>query len=425
MIDIHWLRSNLDEFCSKLKTRGFDFDRSMFESLEERRKEIQSRTQSFQATRNRLSKEIGNCIRQKGNVDELKKQVEEQSDQLRLCEDELGKILENIDNLLLNVPNIPQQSVPLGESENDNVEIRKWGNPRSFNFEIRDHLKIGQIMSGLDFCQSSALSGSRFVVMHGLIAHMHRALAQFMLDIHVNKHGYQEVAVPYIVHERCLFGTGQLPKFSEELFEVYHKENENFYLIPTAEVPVTNLHREQIISESDLPLRYVCYSPCFRSEAGAAGRDTQGMIRQHQFDKVELVQFVSPESSEIMHEELTSHAEKILQLLNLPYRVVSLCRGDLGFSSSKTYDIEVWIPSSNKYREISSCSNFLSFQSRRMNTRYKDDKGKGTVFPHTLNGSALAVGRTLVAIMENYQQEDGSIDIPDALIPYMNSFNKS
>ncbi|WP_092460599.1 serine--tRNA ligase [Candidatus Ichthyocystis sparus] len=419
MIDIHWLRSNVDKFYAELKTRGFGFDCHKFESLEKRRKDVQSRTQHLQATRNRLSKEIGVYLSKGKDADDLKKQVADQSEQLRLCENELEEILQAINTLLLSVPNIPQESVPFGNSEADNVEIRKWGDIRSFDFSVKDHVKIGQIISGLNFSQASALSGSRFVVMHGLVARMHRALSQFMLDVHIRDHGYREVAVPYIVHERCLLGTGQLPKFSEELFEVIHKNNERFYLIPTAEVPVTNLHRDQIVSVTDLPIKYACYTPCFRSEAGASGRDTQGMIRQHQFDKVELVQIVSPEASDCAHEELVMHAEKILQLLKLPYRVVLLCRGDLGFSSSKSYDIEVWIPSQKQYREISSCSNFLSFQSRRMNMRYKVDNVRDTVFPHTLNGSALAVGRTLVAILENYQREDGSIDVPDALLPYM------
>lgn len=417
MFDIQWLRANLSEFCSVLETRGFSFDRSEFERLDEIRKKVQSETQEHQSYRNRLSKEIASALRQNQPVDELKRKVVEQSDHLLACEQDLEKVLHEMSQLLLHVPNLPQDSVPLGHDEQDNVELRQWGTPPVFDFPALDHMQLAN--KRINFDQAHVLSGSRFSVLHQLMAALHRALIQFMMDVHVRDHGYQEVSVPYIVHERCLYGTGQLPKFSEDLFEVRHKDNERFYLIPTAEVPVTNLYRDQILSDTDFPIKHVCHTPCFRSEAGSYGRDNYGLFRQHQFEKVELVRIVHPDQSQTAHEEMTEEAEKILKLLNLPYRVMNLSRGDLGFSSSKTYDLEVWLPSQGKYREISSSSNFLSFQSRRMNCRFRGHQDKKSTFPHTLNASGLAIGRTLIAVLENNQDKNGNVRIPEVLHFYL------
>jgi len=376
------------------------------------------KTEELQSLRNSRSKEIGQ-IKAKGEdaqaiIDEvatLKTQLEKSAEELESIQSELNEIVEGI-------PNIPHTSVPEGTTEDDNEEVRKWGTIPEFDFDPRDHVDLGESLKLIDFETATKITSSRFVVMHGAIARLHRALIQFMLDTHGNEHGYQEINVPYLVNADSCFGTGQLPKFEEDLF--YIKE-QDFYLIPTAEIPVTNIARDEILNSEVLPMKYVCHSPCFRSEAGSYGKDTRGMIRQHQFEKVEMVQLVKPETSYDALEELTGHAEIILQKLNLPYRVVTLCGGDLGFSAAKTYDIEVWLPGQDKYREISSCSNFESFQARRMKARWRNPETNKPELLHTLNGSGLAVGRTLVAVMENYQTKEGNIEIPEVLRPYMNN----
>lgn len=418
MLDIQLLRKDIQSVAAKLASRGFELDVATFQEIEARRKDIQSRTQELQAQRNSLSKQVGILKGQGGDASAILAQVAGLGDHLKACESELGEIQHKLEELLLGIPNLPHESVPQGKSADDNREIRNFGEPKSFSFKTRDHVDIGAGLQGLDFEVAAKITGSRFAVMKGQLAQLHRAIAQFMLDTHAQEHGYVEVYVPYMVNADSMRGTGQLPKFEEDLFATFKAKDEKLYLIPTAEVPVTNLVREEIVAGASLPLKFVCHTPCFRSEAGSYGRDTRGMIRQHQFDKVELVQIVKPEHSYQCLEDLTGHAEAILKKLDLPYRVVTLCTGDMGFSAAKTYDIEVWLPGQSAYREISSCSNFESFQARRMQARYRDENDRPQLL-HTINGSGLAVGRTLVAILENYQNEDGSVSIPLALRPYM------
>ena len=418
MLDIQQLRSNLDAVAEGLARRGKPIDFSEFKALEAERKTLQTRTQDLQAQRNSLSKQIGMLKGQGKDASEVMAQVGALGDELKASEARLGELLEKFNVILATLPNVPDDSVPVGADETSNVEIKRWGTSRVFDFQIRDHTDLGEALGQLDFTTAAKISGSRFSLLKGGIARLHRALAQFMLDTHTTEHGYTEVYAPYLVNAASLFGTGQLPKFEEDLFKVPRGEQEPLYLIPTAEVPVTNIVRDEILEASALPLKFVCHTPCFSSEAGSGGRDVRGMIRQHQFDKVELVQIVHPEQSTAAHEELTRHAEIILEKLELPYRRVVLCTGDMGFSSQKTYDLEVWLPSQGTYREISSCSNCEAFQARRRQARFRNEKGR-TELVHTLNGSGLAVGRTLVAILENGQQADGSVTIPAVLRPYM------
>ena len=418
MLDIQLLRNNLDAVAERLATRGKAFDFSEFQALEAERKTLQTRTQELQAQRNTLSKQIG-MLKGKGeDAGAVMAQVATLKADLEASEARLAALLPQIEAIVAAIPNLPHESVPVGKDESANVEIKRWGTPRAFDFTVKDHVDVGEALGQLDFATAAKISGARFTLMKGQLAHLHRALAQFMLDIHTGEHGYTEVYAPYLVNAASLFGTGQLPKFEEDLFRVDRADADPLYLIPTAEVPVTNIVRDAILAAEALPLKLVCHTPCFRSEAGSYGRDTRGMIRQHQFDKVELVQVVTPEASWAAHEELTGHAEVILERLDLPYRRVALCTGDMGFSAAKTYDLEVWLPAQHTYREISSCSNFGDFQARRMQARYRNEKNKPEIL-HTLNGSGLAVGRTLVAILENYQNADGSVSVPAALRPYM------
>jgi len=421
MLDVQILRNDIQTVTDKLiERRNFTLDVNSFVTLESERKTVQSDTESLQAQRNSISKEIGHAKKSgdEAKASELMSQVSEFADRLKSNEEKLGNIQEKIHALLSEIPNVPNDSVPIGKAEEDNVEVKKVGIPRNYDFDPQDHVDLGEKLGALDFERATKITGSRFSVMMGAVARLHRALAQYMLDTHTSRHGYTEVYTPYLVNAESLFGTGQLPKFEEDLFSVPLTDEQNFYLIPTAEVPVTNIHRGEILSMEQLPTKFVCHTPCFRSEAGSYGRDTRGMIRQHQFDKVELVQFAHPDHSYDQLEELTGHAESILIDLEIPFRTVTLCTGDMGFSSAKTYDIEVWLPGQNAYREISSCSNFEAFQARRMQTRFRVGKGK-TEFVHTLNGSGLAVGRSLIAVLENYQKQDGSIEIPTVLKPYM------
>ncbi|MDG1144510.1 MAG: serine--tRNA ligase [Burkholderiales bacterium] len=421
MLDVQILRNDIQTVTDKLiERRNFTLDVNSFVTLESERKTVQSDTESLQAQRNSISKEIGHAKKSgdEAKASELMSQVSEFADRLKSNEEKLGSIQEKIHALLSEIPNVPNDSVPIGKAEEDNVEVKKVGIPRNYDFDPQDHVDLGEKLGALDFERATKITGSRFSVMMGAVARLHRALAQYMLDTHTSRHGYTEVYTPYLVNAESLFGTGQLPKFEEDLFSVPLTDEQNFYLIPTAEVPVTNIHRGEILSMEQLPTKFVCHTPCFRSEAGSYGRDTRGMIRQHQFDKVELVQFAHPDHSYDQLEELTGHAESILIDLEIPFRTVTLCTGDMGFSSAKTYDIEVWLPGQNAYREISSCSNFEAFQARRMQTRFRVGKGK-TEFVHTLNGSGLAVGRSLIAVLENYQKQDGSIEIPTVLKPYM------
>lgn len=422
MLDPKLLRSEFDEAAKHLSRRGLTLDKQRFTELEEQRKSLQVQTEDLQGQRNKNSKLIGQAKSKGEDASEIMSAMEKINQSLKLNETKLETLLSEIQTWMLELPNLPDASVPNGNTEDDNQEVRKWGETPNFDFEVKDHVDLGESIGGLDFETAAKITGSRFVTMHGGIAKLHRALIQFMIDTHSSEHGYKEVYVPFIVNAQSLTGTGQLPKFEEDLFKLNHEND--YYLIPTAEVPVTNIWRDRIAKEEELPIKYVCHSPCFRSEAGSYGKDTRGMIRQHQFEKVEMVQLVKPEASWRMLEELVGHAEKILQKLNLAYRVVTLCTGDLGFSSAKTYDIEVWLPAQNAYREISSCSNFLDFQARRLKARWKNTTTKKTEYLHTLNGSGLAIGRTLVAILENYQNEDGSINIPEALKPYMKGLNK-
>ncbi|MCP5160440.1 MAG: serine--tRNA ligase [Hahellaceae bacterium] len=417
MLDAKLVRAEPDLVASKLEKKRFKLDVERLNQLESRRKEIQVRTEDLQKERNVRSRAFGEAKKAGQDVSALQEAMSALKSDLENAEVELKAIQEELQSILSLVPNIPDDDVPEGKDENDNVEVRKWGVPESFTFEPKDHVALGEMHGLLDFETASTISGARFAVMRGALARLHRALAQFMLDTHTTNHGYEETYVPYLVNANALFGTGQLPKFEEDLFKVPGERD--YYLIPTAEVPVTNLVSDKIVDAKNLPLRFVAHTPCFRSEAGSYGRDVRGMIRQHQFDKVELVQVVAPEQSSAALEELTGHAERILQLLQLPYRVVALCGGDMGFSAAKTYDIEVWLPGQQTYREISSCSNTRDFQARRMQARYRDPATGKPALVHTLNGSGLAVGRTMIAVLENYQNEDGSIRVPEVLKPYM------
>ncbi len=418
MLDPQLLRTDLDRVAARLADRPFVLDAAAFRALEDERKQVQTRTQALQARRNALSREIGQAKARGEDASALLAEANEAAAGLGALEKALEDIQRRMHDFLSLIPNVPHESVPAGKSADDNVEVRRWGEPRRFDFPVLDHVDLGAAIGGLDFAAATRVSGARFVVMTGAVARLHRALTQFMLDVHTREHGYTEVYAPYMVNAASMFGTGQLPKFKEDLFAVPRGELGEFFLIPTAEVPVTNLVRDEIVPLERLPLKYVCHTPCFRSEAGSYGKDTRGMIRQHQFDKVELVQIVPPASSYEHLEALTAHAETILRRLALPYRTVLLCTGDMGFSSAKTYDIEVWLPGQGAYREISSCSNFEAFQARRMQARFRNENGRPALV-HTLNGSGLAVGRTLVAVLENYQRADGGVDVPEVLWPYM------
>jgi seryl-tRNA synthetase len=424
MLDIRKVRENPEAVAQALKVKGFEFNVSEFIDLDAKRKSADVSSQNLQAEKKKASKQIGQFIAQGLSVDEAKAKVSEvlaEIDGKLNAEVEQAKSIQDaINTILMATPNLPDESVPAGKDEDDNVEIRVWGEPRKFDFDVKDHVDVGQDNGGLNFEVAAKLTGSRFAVMQGQIARMHRALIQLMLDTHSEEHGYVETYVPYMVNADSLKGTGQLPKFEEDLFKIPFNDT-HYYLIPTAEVPVTNLVRDEIVDEKELPLKFTAHTPCFRSEAGSYGRDTRGMIRQHQFEKVELVQMVKPQDSTQALEDLTSHAEAILKKLNLPYRLVKLCGGDLGFSACMTYDLEVWLPGQEKYREISSCSNMGDYQARRMQARWRNPETGKPELLHTLNGSGLAVGRTLVAILENYQQKDGRIEVPVALRPYMNN----
>ena len=428
MLDIRALRQDGDAIREALKKRGYDLDLAGFQSLDARRKEADMRSQDLQAQRKKASKEVGELIKSGMDVDAAKAKVAET---LKTLDAELDQevarakaVQEEIRDFLMGVPNVPVDEVPAGNDEDDNVEVRQWGTPTELSFTAKDHVDLGEAFSQghLDFERASKLSGARFAVMSGQLARLHRALIDFMLDTHAVEHGYQELYVPYLVGPEALRGTGQLPKFEEDLFKM--EGERELYLIPTAEVPVTNLAADEILEADSMPRRYVCHTPCFRSEAGSHGKDTRGMIRQHQFEKVELVQLVPADQSDQALEDLTGHAEAILKKLGLPYRVVILCGGDLGFSAAKTYDIEVWLPSQGRYREISSCSSFRDYQARRMQARWRNPETGKPELVHTLNGSGLAVGRTLVAILENYQNEDGSVTVPEALRPYMRGLER-
>ncbi|GAB3481426.1 serine--tRNA ligase [Marinomonas epiphytica] len=424
MLDIKALRADPEAIATLLKKKGYELDVATFSSLEERRKAIQVETEQLQQSRNAVSKQIGQAMKagDKDKAAELKAQTATLGDDLSVAKEQLVTVQQSLDSLLEGIPNIPHDSVPEGKTEDDNVEVRRWGTPKEFSFEAKDHVDLGEGLEQLDFEAAVKLTGSRFAVMKSDLARLHRALTQFMINTHTDEHGYDEVYVPYLVNAHSLKGTGQLPKFEEDLFKVpVDKEsgNNDLYLIPTAEVPVTNLVRDEILNDADLHKKFVTHTPCFRSEAGSYGRDTRGMIRQHQFEKVELVHVCRPDRSEAILEDLVGHAETILQKLELPYRTVILCGGDLGFSAHKTYDIEVWLPGQGKYREISSCSNMGDFQARRMQARWRNPETGRPELAHTLNGSGLAVGRTLVAVLENYQNEDGSVQVPEVLVPYM------
>ncbi len=422
MLDPKLLRNDLEWVAGQLSRRGFVLDTDSLQALETRRKDIQMQTQQLQAERNARSKGIGKAKAAGEDIAPLLKEVEGLGSQLKQKEDELAAVQDELNSILLGIPNIPHESVPDGKGEEDNPEIRRWGEPPAFDFEPKDHVDLGEHLGQLDFETAAKLTGSRFSVMQGPLARLHRALIQFMLDTHTRDHDYREVYVPYMVNADSLRGTGQLPKFEDDLFKL--AGDTGYYLIPTAEVPVTNLARDTIVEAESLPLRYSAHTPCFRSEAGSYGKDTRGMIRQHQFEKVEMVQLVRPEDSQAALEELTGHAEAILQQLELPYRVVDLCSGDIGFSAARTYDLEVWLPGQQKYREISSCSNFEAFQARRMQARWRNPETGKPELLHSVNGSGLAVGRTLVAVMENYQQADGSIGIPGVLQGCMGGMKK-
>lgn len=427
MLDPKFLRAELAQTAERLATRGITLDVAAISALEEQRRVLQVETQELQNQRNTKSKAIGQAKGRGEDIAPLLAEVDGLGAQLDAAKIRLDAILAELDKIALSIPNLPDLSVPVGKDETENLEVRRVGEPRQFDFPVKDHVALGEAYAeGLDFESAVKLSGSRFVVMKGQMARLHRALTQFMLDVHTQQHGYTEVYVPYLVNHASLYGTGQLPKFSADLFHTQPatEEGQGMALIPTAEVPVTNLARDSIFEASELPFKYTAHTPCFRSEAGSYGRDTRGLIRQHQFDKVELVQLVNPALSMQALEELTGHAEKILQLLGLPYRVMLLCTGDMGFGSCKTYDLEVWLPGQNAYREISSCSNMGDFQARRMQARFRPEEGKKPELLHTLNGSGLAVGRTLVAILENYQQADGSVAIPEVLQPYMGGQTK-
>lgn len=419
MLDPKLIRTQLQEIADRLATRGYQLDVARIEALEAQRKTVQTRTEQLQNERNTRSKAIGQAKQRGEDIAPLMAEVNQLGSDLENGKRELETIQAELDALMLGIPNLPHESVPVGADEEDNVEVRHWGSPRSFDFEIKDHVALGEQHGWLDFETAAKLSGARFALMCGPIARLHRALAQFMLDLHTGEHGYEEAYTPYLVQAGALQGTGQLPKFEEDLFKIRRESEADLYLIPTAEVSLTNIVSGEILDAKQLPLKFVAHTPCFRSEAGASGRDTRGMIRQHQFDKVEMVRIVEPAKSYEALEELTANAEAVLQRLELPYRVLALCTGDMGFGATKTYDLEVWIPSQDKYREISSCSNCGDFQARRMQARWRNPETGKPELVHTLNGSGLAVGRTLVAVLENYQQVDGSIRVPDALKPYM------
>ncbi|HTQ75454.1 MAG TPA: serine--tRNA ligase [Burkholderiales bacterium] len=420
MLDKQLLRSDIDRVARRLEDRGPEFPKARFFELEADRKRIQTRTQDLQAHLNTTSTEIARfkASGEQDKAEELKRRAVSDSAEKKAAEKELVEVEARLDEFLLDIPNIPHESVPTGKSAADNREERRGGSPRTFGFAPKDHVDLGVGLKQLDFDAATKIAGTRFALMKGPLARLHRAIAQFMLDVHTQEHGYTEVYAPYLVNARSMTGTGQLPKFEADLFVVPRDDEGKFYLIPTAEVPVTNIVRDEIVPLESLPLKFVCHSPCFRSEAGSYGKDTRGMIRNHQFDKVELVQIVKPQDSYDALEQLTAHAEEILKRLELPYRVMALCTGDMGFAAAKTYDLEVWLPGQNAYREISSCSNFEAFQARRMQARFRNEKGRPELV-HTLNGSGLAVGRTLVAVVENYQRRDGGVDIPAALQPYM------
>ena len=419
MLDSKLVRTQLHEVAERLAARGFVLDVARFEALEAQRKTLQTRTEQLQAERNSRSKSIGQAKQRGEDIAPLLAEVDQMGSDLEQGKRDLDSIQSELDNLLLNIPNLPHESVPVGEDEEGNVEVSRWGTPRSFDFTIQDHVALGEQHGWLDFETAAKLSGARFALLRGPIARMHRALAQFMINLHTGEHGYEEAYTPYLVQAPALQGTGQLPKFEEDLFKISREGEADLYLIPTAEVSLTNIVAGEILDPKQLPLKLVAHTPCFRSEAGASGRDTRGMIRQHQFDKVEMVQIFEPSKSFEALESLTANAERVLQLLELPYRKLALCTGDMGFGAVKTYDLEVWVPSQDKYREISSCSNCGDFQARRMQARYRNPETGKPELVHTLNGSGLAVGRTLVAVLENYQQADGSIRVPDVLKPYM------
>lgn len=422
MLDPKLIRSDLNEVAEQLKKRNFILDVGVLENLEGKRKACQVATESFQNERNTKSRSIGKAKSAGEDIQPLLDEVAGLGEKLDAAKADLAEVQQQIDTIIMGIPNLLHDSVPVGKNEDDNVEIRRWGEPKSFDFEVKDHVDLGVANSWLDFETASKLTGSRYVVMHGQMAKLHRALTQFMLDVHTTEHGYTEVYVPYIVNSDSLRGTGQLPKFEEDLFCV--DKEAGHYLIPTAEVPVTNIARDEILDASQVPMKMTSHTPCFRSEAGSYGKDTRGMIRQHQFDKVEMVQLVSADKAWDALEELTSHAEAILQKLELPYRTVTLCSGDVGFSAAKTYDLEVWLPGQQAFREISSCSCFGDFQARRMQARWRNPETGKPELLNTVNGSGLAVGRTLVAVLENYQQADGSILIPEVLKPYMGGLEK-
>ena len=419
MLDSKLVRTQLTEIAERLATRGFALDVARFEALESQRKSVQVRTEQLQAERNSRSKSIGQAKARGEDIAPLLAEVDQMGSDLEAGKRELDAIQNELDNLLLNIPNLPHESVPVGADEDGNVEVARWRTPRSFDFAIKDHVALGEQHGWLDFETAAKLSGARFALLRGPIARLHRALAQFMINLHTGEHGYEEAYTPYLVQAPALQGTGQLPKFEEDLFKIRREDQADLYLIPTAEVSLTNIVAGEILDAKQLPLKFVAHTPCFRSEAGASGRDTRGMIRQHQFDKVEMVQIVEPSKSFEALEGMTANAERVLQLLELPYRKLALCTGDMGFSAVKTYDLEVWVPSQDKYREISSCSNCGDFQARRMQARYRNPETGKPELVHTLNGSGLAVGRTLVAVLENYQQADGSIRVPEVLKPYM------
>lgn len=421
MLDPKFLRNELEITAERLATRGFILDVDNLTKLEEKRKSLQVATEDLQASRNAISKSIGQAKARGEDTSSIMAQVGDLGAQLDAKKAELAELLPQINSIAMSMPNLPDESAPVGADENDNVEVRRWGTPKVFDFEVKDHLDLGEALGGLDFKSAVKITGSRFIIMRGQIARLNRALGQFMLDLHTTEHGYTETYVPLLVNEDSLLGTGQLPKFGEDLFHTKPatEEGQGLSLIPTAEVPLTNYVRDMIVDESELPMKMTALTSCFRSEAGSYGRDTRGLIRQHQFDKVELVQIAHPDNSMQALEEITANAEKVLQLLNLPYRTMVLCTGDMGFGSSKTFDIEVWLPAQNTYREISSCSNMKDFQARRMQARYRSKVDNKPALLHTLNGSGLAVGRTLVAVLENYQNQDGTITVPEVLRPYM------
>ncbi|WP_114325853.1 serine--tRNA ligase [Candidatus Colwellia aromaticivorans] len=424
MLDAKQLRSDLDNVATQLAKRGFTLDTATLTALEEKRKAIQVKTQELQNERNTRSKSIGQAKARGEDIAPLLAAVSQLGEELDAAKAQQDDVLAKINDIASAMPNLLDESVPTGADEDDNVELKRWGTPRIFDFEVKDHVDLGfGVGKGLDFESGAKLAGTRFAVMRGNIAKLHRALAQFMLDVHTEEHGYQEMYVPYLVNAASLYGTGQLPKFGEDLFHT-DLSGKNFSLIPTSEVPLTNLYRDEIVDEAELPIKMTAHTPCFRSEAGSGGRDIRGLIRQHQFDKVEMVQLVKPENSFAALDELTGHAEAILEKLELPYRTMVLCSGDVGFSATKTFDLEVWLPAQNTYREISSCSNMGAFQARRMQARFRNSETNKPELLHTLNGSGLAVGRTLVAVLENYQQADGSINIPTVLQPYMKGLTK-